>query len=109
MRGRTISTRVNDPVNILYPIPSVCPKNIIPKRPNIIDGIPESVSVANSIPDTNFPGFAYSFKYTAAPTPTGVAIIIVITMIYNVLRRFPAIPSVPLRTDVSHVRNSQLI
>ena len=41
---------------------SVCPKNIIPNKPKIMDGIPASVSVANSIRLTNFPGFAYSFK-----------------------------------------------
>ena len=46
----------------------------------MIDGIPASVSVANSIVDTSLPGFAYSFRYTAAPTPTGVAMSMVIIM-----------------------------
>ena len=54
--------KVREPVRILYPKPRVSPKNIIPNNPKIIDGIPESVSVANSIAETSFPGFAYSFK-----------------------------------------------
>ena len=75
-----MSVSVSEPVRILWPKPIVCPKNIIPKRPKMIDGIPASVSVANSIVDTSLPGFAYSFKYTAAPTPTGVAMSMVIIM-----------------------------
>jgi ADP-dependent phosphofructokinase/glucokinase len=32
------------------------------KRPNMMEGIPASVSVVNSINATSFPGFAYSFR-----------------------------------------------
>ena len=56
------AVRVNEPVRIEYFKCRVCPKNIIPNKPKIMDGIPASVSVANSIRLTNFPGFAYSFK-----------------------------------------------
>ena len=53
---------------------------------------------------TSFPGFAYSLRKIAAPTPIGVAISMVISMIINVLTIFPAMPTVPCSTDVTEVR-----
>ena len=61
--------RVRAPVRIEYPSPKAFPKNTIPNKPNIMDGIPDRVSVVNSISRTTFPGFAYSFRYTADPCP----------------------------------------
>lgn len=55
------------------------------------------------------PGFAYSVKYTAAPIPIGVAIISVITIMYNVFTMLPRIPNVPSRVDGIVDRNCQLI
>ena len=74
----------------------------------MMDGIPESVSVAYSITVTNTPFFAYSFRKIALPIPIGVAIIIVITMISTVFKILPAIPTVPLSTDVTPVKNERL-
>ena len=123
MRGRTISTRVSDPVNILYPIPSVCPKNIIPKRPNIIDGIPESVSVANSIPDTNFPGFAKvgvidllfgtEWAPTAADPKYGILYIILTSIIGTAVSILIGVPIALLTavflTEVSNKKLSAIV
>ena len=106
--GSTMSISVREPVSSEYPSPSVCPKNIIPNSPNIIDGIPDSISVANSIIVTSLPGFAYSLRYTAAPILIGVAIIMEMNMISSVLTILPAIPTVPLSTEVTDVRKDQL-
>ena len=46
----------------------------MPNRPYTIDGMPESVSVARRTSRTRrLPFFAYSTRYTAAPTPSGTA------------------------------------
>ena len=84
------------------------PKNIIPNRPKIMDGIPLKVSVAYSIAVTTLPGLAYSLRYIALPTPIGVAIIMVIRIISNVFTILPAIPTVPFNTLVTEVRNVML-
>ena len=73
----------------------------------MIDGIPDRVSVAYSIIVTIFPRFAYSLRYIALPTPIGVAISIVIKIMSNVFRIFPAIPTVPLSTLVTDVRKAK--
>ena len=54
-------------------------KSTRPNIPNMIEGIPASVSVVNSIIFTSFHGLAYSFRYMAEPTPIGVAMTIVTT------------------------------
>ena len=74
-----------------------------------MDGMPERVSVANSMADTSLPGRAYSFRYTAAPTPRGVAMSMVSSTIRSVFKRLPAMPTVPFSTEVTVVRNCQLI
>ena len=73
-----------------------------------MEGMPERVSVANSIRLTSFPGLAYSLRYTAAPTPMGRAASMVSTTISNVFNRFPAMPTVPLSLEVTVVRKAQL-
>ena len=60
-----------------------------------MDGIPDRVSVVNSISRTTFPGFAYSFRYTADPMPRGVAMSRVMITMYSVFIIFPRIPKVP--------------
>ena len=80
----------------------------MPKSPKITEGIPASVSVANSIDSTNIPGCAYSFRYTAAPTPTGTATARVSTMMYSVFTRLPPMPTVPLQALVTEVKNRRL-
>ena len=50
-------------------------KNIFPKSPYTIDGIPESVSVVSLMTLTNLlPFFAYSTRYIAQNMPRGAAI-----------------------------------
>ncbi len=44
IRGRTISVSVSAPVRMEYPSPRVFPKNTIPNRPKMMDGIPEGSS-----------------------------------------------------------------
>ena len=73
-----------------------------------MEGMPERVSVANSIRLTSFPGLAYSLRYTAAPTPMGRAASMVSTTIIRVFSRFPAMPTVPLSLEVTVVRKAQL-
>lgn len=43
--GNASSPRVSEPARILSPNPRVFTKSVIPKRPNIIDGIPERLFV----------------------------------------------------------------
>ena len=61
--GRTTSTIVNEPVSTEYPSPRISPKKIMPKRPNTMEGTPESVSIkVRSTLTTLLPGFAYSTR-----------------------------------------------
>ena len=73
-----------------------------------MEGMPDRVSVANSIRLTSLPGLAYSFRYTAAPTPMGMATSMVSTTIIRVFKRLPAMPTVPLSLEVTVVKNCQL-
>ena len=69
--------RVSAPESIDHPRPNIVTNIMNPNSPNIIDGIPARLSVANLIIFTIFPGLAYSTKYIAAQIPIGVAINIV--------------------------------
>ncbi len=108
MRGSTIRANVAAPLSREYPIPSTSTKSTMPKSPKITEGIPARVSVANSTDRTNMPVSAYSFRYTAAPTPTGTATAKVSTMTYSVFTRLPPMPTVPLQALVTEVRNRML-
>ena len=100
--------RVRAPVSMEYPRPRAFPKNTIPNRPNMMEGIPDNVSVVNSIMRTTFPGFAYSFRYTAEPMPRGVAISRVMITIYSVFIIFPRIPKVPFVALEAVLKNAQV-
>ena len=69
--GRVIMTRAKAPAMRLVPRPRVWQKTIMPTRAKMMLGIPESVSVANSMTLTSFLFVAYSVRYMALPTPRG--------------------------------------
>ena len=73
----------------------------------MIEGIPESVSVASSITRMIFFFFFYSFKYIALPTPNGSTIIKVIKIIYIVFKMFGSMPTV-LRIRLGFVVNNSI-
>ena len=100
--------RVRAPVRMEYPSPRTFPKNTIPNKPNIIDGMPDRVSVVNSISRTTFPGFAYSFRYTAEPMPRGVAMSRVMITMYSVFIIFPRIPKVPFVALEAVLKNAHV-
>ena len=60
--GSVTITSVSAPAIRLVPSEQNWTKNSIPTRPYIIDGMPERVSVANSIIFTSFLFFAYSLR-----------------------------------------------
>ena len=72
-------------------------------------GMPASVSVVNSITRISFLLEAYSFRYTAAPTPMGSTISSVSRIMYNVLSRNGRMPCVPLVTLGTPVISFQLM
>ena len=60
-----------------------------------MEGMPASVSVANSTISAKRLFLAYSVKYTAAPTPSGSEISSVNRMRYSVFRMLGRMPMVP--------------
>lgn len=75
----------------------------------MIDGIPARVSEANSITPTSLRLVAYSFRYTAVPTPRGSTMTRVISTMYTVFRMFGRIPMTPFRRLGLELRNFQLM
>jgi hypothetical protein len=72
----------------------ICVKNSMPTRPKMMDGIPVSVSAANSITAETLRFTEYSVRYTAAPTPSGRTMTIATRMIYSVLSMLGSMPMV---------------
>ena len=60
-------------------------KNSMPTSPYIMEGIPESVSAVYSMAAAILLFVAYSFKYIAAPTPSGSTITRVAITTYTLL------------------------
>ena len=87
-------TKVRDPARRHVPREQNWQKTSMPTRPYMIDGIPESVSAANSIIATSFLLVAYSLRYIAAPTPSGSTMINVAITMYIVLSMSGRIPIV---------------
>ena len=50
---------VREPAIIDVPKLNITQKTVYPKRPNIIEGIPDKISVVNRISFTNLPCLAY--------------------------------------------------
>ena len=74
MVGSTISASTMLPASSEYLLMGITRK-IYPNRPNTMEGMPESVSVNSLIIFTNMLFFLeYSFRYIAAPMPSGSAI-----------------------------------